>query len=431
MPKQRNIIFASGERFSYLESEGCLPDFWSTLFVTVELRSKLSQNTILSVLTSIRHLRLWEYVNERDLISELADGKFLTPIDIESLYEHFTLTRSEVERSLNIQKSNDVISMQIHHPHSLPALETVSTHQQKNRMSVAARFMVFVGKTMHRHSSHRANLYHELDEMAANMHAKAPKVRRSSGIQIDPNYRSAPPEIYDEVLRLVRVDSPQNPFRANVRLRNQVMFDILFETGARGGEILGLQIGDIDWAQRVLRIVRRHDDANDTRKHQPVAKTEEGQVYVSETLAGDLHQYIMKHRAQIAEARRHPYIFVNHRKGAGYGQPVGIVTFKTRIAKPASRRTPEIFNEITRHGFRHNFNYRLSKKIDEQNALTANDPSEKRISQKEEIQIRMRLNRWRSEKTAETYNLRHIKQKADRLMQSQLDEIAEIKGKSL
>nr|WP_281361040.1 site-specific integrase [Sulfitobacter maritimus] len=256
------------------------------------------------------------------------------------------------------------------------------------------------------------------------MKAKAPRVARNSGLQGDPNYRSAPPEVYSEAIRLVRVDNPDNPFRKNVRLRNQVMFDIMYETGARGGEVLGLRIEDVDWSRRVLKIIRRHDDVHDSRKHQPVVKTEEGEVYITETLARDLRRYIMEDRSQIQAARSHPYVFVNHRKGVGYGQPVGIATFKTRIAKPASNQTPEIFNEITRHGFRHNFNYRLSKKFDEHNARAAKDPSANQISQKEEMQIRMNLNRWRSERTSETYNLRHIKEKADRLMQVQLDEIS-------
>ena len=268
---QRNTILTSGERFSYLENEAGLPDYWTTLFVTVELRSKSAQNTVLSVLTVLRHLKSSELIHERDLISEFAAEKFLDPTDIDALYDHFTLKRSEVRRRQKIRQSNDVISMQVHHPHSLPVLETVNTHQQKHRMSVVARFLVFLGRTMHRGATNRLKLYTRLDKMAAVMKAKSPKVDRNSGLQGDPNYRSAPPEVYAEAIRLVRIDNPQNPFRENVRLRNQVMFDIMYETGARGGEVLGLQIGDIDWTRNVLKIVRRHDDVQDRRKHQPVA----------------------------------------------------------------------------------------------------------------------------------------------------------------
>ncbi|NIZ62985.1 site-specific integrase [Sedimentitalea sp. CY04] len=375
MLTQRNTIFSGGERFSYLEVECGLPDYWTTLFVTVELRPKLAQNTIHSILSSIRHLKLWEIVNSRDLISEFASQSFLTSADIASLNEHNTLKRSEVERLIKGTKSKDVISMQVHHPFAMSALDTISAHQQRQRMNVQARFLVFVGKTKLRHSSCRVQLYEQLDKMEAEMERNSPAASRSSGLQGDPNYRSSPPEVYDEVIRLVRVDNPRNPFRDNVRLRNQVMFDIMYETGARGGEILGFQIGDIDWTRRVMKIVRRHDDVLDSRKHQPVAKTEEGEVYITKALAQDLYQYIMKDRSQIEPARSHPYVFVNHRKGVGFGKPVGSATFKTRITKPTSTKAPQIFSEITRHGFRHNFNYRLSMKFDEHNARAAKDPS--------------------------------------------------------
>jgi len=157
-------------------------------------------------------------------------------------------------------------------------------------MSVAARYLVFVGKTMHRGTINRTELFARIDKMAALMKAKAPRGTRNSGLQGDLNFRSAPPEAYAEAIRLVRTDNPENPFRRSVRLRNQVMFDIMYETGARGGEVLGLQIQDIDWSRSVLKIIRRHDDVNDSRKHQPLAKTEEGEVYITETLAKDLRR---------------------------------------------------------------------------------------------------------------------------------------------
>ena len=45
---------------------------------------------------------------------------------------------------------------------------------------------------MHRNSINRVSLYRELDTMAASMKAKAPKVHRISGLQIDPNLSYSP-----------------------------------------------------------------------------------------------------------------------------------------------------------------------------------------------------------------------------------------------
>lgn len=256
MLRQRNSILSRGERFSYLVDERGLPDYWTTLFITVELRFRSTQNTILGILSALRQLELWPLINERNLILEFAAEKFLTSSDIDPLFDYLALKRSEVEKGWKIRQYSDVISLQVHHPQGFPMLDTVSTHTQKLRMSAASRFLVFVGKTMHRSSANRLAIYHKLDEMATAMRVKAPKVVRQSGLQNDPNFRSAPPEVYAQVLQLVRAENPLNPFRKNVRLRNQIMFDIMYETGVRGGEFLGLRIEDVDWTRQTLQIDR-------------------------------------------------------------------------------------------------------------------------------------------------------------------------------
>ena len=427
---QRDCIFDSGERFSFFADTDGVPEYWTTLFVTVNLRPRLTQNSIINVLKDLKHLMLWESTNSRNLIDEFRNKKFLDNDDIMSIHDHSTLKRSEVEKKNKISKSSDVIDMQIYHPFSVQPLETVQPHQQRQRLRNAADYLVFVGRTLHRKSHDRIALYREIDAMEEQIIKVAPRIQRSSGLQSDPDYRSAPPEVFDEVMKIVRVDSPDNPFRKNVRLRNQLMFDIMFETGLRGSEVLGLQIRDIDWSQQILKVVRRHDDVNDTRKRQPVAKTEEGEVFITKIIQTDLRKYIVKERARIAPARSHPYIFVNHRKGKTYGQPVSNQTFASRITKPKSKFAPEIFDEISRHGFRHNFNYRLSKRIDEYNKMAKQDRSKKPITQNEEIQIRKRVNRWRSDNSASQYNLRHIKEKSDQLMRAQLEEIDKILDKN-
>ena len=101
--------------------------------------------------------------------------------------------------------------------------------------------------------------------------------------------------------------------------------------------------------------------------------------------------------------------------------PISNSTFVNRVLKPAVAIHPELLEEITRHGFRHNFNYKLSKRIDEINKAAKENPKIKPINEKKEIQIRKELNGWSSDKTAETYNLRHIREEADRVMREDMD----------
>jgi len=126
-------------------------------------------------------------------------------------------------------------------------------------------------------------------------------------------------------------------------------------------------------------------------------------------------------RAKIAGANKSPFLFVTHKRGKYQGHPISDSSFRNRILRPATAANPELFDEICRHGFRHNFNYRLSQKIDAHNMRAKTDTSIKPIKEKEEIQIRMQLNGWSSEDTAQTYNLRHIQEMANKLQREDMD----------
>src|SRR5690606_11347629 len=236
----------------------------------------------------------------------------------------------------------------------------------------------------------------------------------------DPDFKAPAPEVFEALMNVVREGSEDNPYKnLGIRHRNALMFEILYHTGIRSGELLSLRVEDISFvgSDAKVYIRRRHDDPLDPRAHQPVVKTLERSIPIPSSLAERLRNYIMGVRAHIVGSTRHPFVFVTHHAAKNcQGRPISDSTFRNRILKPIVKANPELFEEITRHGFRHNFNYRLSKRIDEQNARAKSDPSIKPISEKEELQIRKYLNGWGSDHTAQIYNLRHIKETADVLL---------------
>ena len=64
----------------------------------------------------------------------------------------------------------------------------------------------------------------------------------------------------------------------------------------------------------------------------------------------------------------------------------------------------------------------MSQKIDVHNKAAKSDPGIQPINEKQEMQIRKELNGWTSDKSAETYNKRHIKEIADKLMREDMEE---------
>ena len=102
MYRLETILFSNGERFSLLVNEKTgIPDFYSTLWVTVELRNQSAVNTIRNKLGTIQWLMNWEKENNL-VISDLIHKEIiLTENQLESLIQHMRL---------NVKKQKNVIS---------------------------------------------------------------------------------------------------------------------------------------------------------------------------------------------------------------------------------------------------------------------------------------------------------------------------------
>ena len=92
MYRLETILFSNGERFSLLVNEKTgIPDFYSTLWVTVELRNQSAVNTIRNKLGTIQWLMNWEKENNL-VISDLIHKEILlTGNQLESLIQHMRL----------------------------------------------------------------------------------------------------------------------------------------------------------------------------------------------------------------------------------------------------------------------------------------------------------------------------------------------------
>lgn len=432
MRQLSQFVFTEGERYPLLVDDEGMPDFWITLYVTEILRPNLMPNSIENAIRDITHLNLWQMSNERDLIAEFCVGRFLSDIDIISIRDHCLLNTYSFRKWHESSRIKNVNRLSLSYPASTRHLSVVSKGHTANRLTHIATFLHFIARTMLRQRANFTAMTAEIDNMKERILAQKPKDIRKNGMGNDPNAKAPAPEVFEKLMRTVKEDSPDNPFRnPGIRKRNAVMFELLEAGGMRSGEILALEIGDVDYQSGTVSVVRRHDNPNDPRKKQPVAKTLERDIPIPLSLAQRLRDYVMDVRSKIPGANKGPFLFVTHKRGKYQGHPISDSSFRNRILGPATAANEELFDEICRHGFRHNFNYRLSKKIDAHNLLARTDPSIKVIKEKDEIQIRMHLNGWSSEDTAKTYNLRYIQEMANKLQREDMDDLSKhlVKGK--
>ena len=434
MASVQHLIFSDGERYPMFVDDEGMPHFWITLFISINVRPKATQNTISSYICDLRHFLLWEEVKGRDIISEFQKKQFLSDIDVIALRD-FCLLKTDAARKWHQRGiDNSVRRINDTYPSAPRTLSRVSGDHARTRYSRIIEYLVFLAKTLLRQRPDVEKIYADIDAMEKRLGKDKPQGSRRNN-HSNPNDKAPPPEIFDIFLDYVQYESPTCPYKSlKNKMRNSLIFNIMDQSGIRASEVLGLRIEDVDFHNNTLDIRRRHDDPVDTRRCQPVAKTLERKITVKPELIEAIHDYILDIRAPTKGARKHPFLFVTHHKGEFEGEPLTHSGFMKllkqavyKIAKSMdSYQKEELVNEIRRHGFRHNFNYRLSRKFDEHNERAKSDKTIKPYTEKQQNQIRMYLNGWSDEKTAEKYNRRFIIESANKIMRSDMEKQSSI-----
>lgn len=420
VPRLSIHVLSGGERVPMLHDERGLPLFYPTLFATVQLRNAgAAVNTIRNKLADIVVLLRWQQRHGRDLISEFAQGNFLSVADVVSLRDFAKLDmrdQSPVSEKADSGNGEGAYFLESRVAPSR-AESAVGGQQHYNRISTFADYLEFVSTvvTQHRNSP---QISQNIERMARTIRKHRPR-GLASALNEDIDLRSPPSELINRFMSVGAENSPENPFVSrDVRLRNAIIFGLLRHTGMRRGELLSLRLDQLDLGHEPRVWVRRNqDDIHDSRRYQPASKTKERLLPIPLSLAEQIQRYIMQVRVKIAPARRHPYLLVTHRKGATWGKPLTISALSSQIFA-RMRMVDPAFNHIHPHAFRHHFNYELSVSIDAQNSkaerATATDgPGLVRISEAREQDVRAFLNGHRNKASGAAYNRRHIRETSD------------------
>ena len=434
MYKLEILIFENGERYPILMDQDGMPHFHATLWNTVKLRSgDIAVNTIQNKLGALKWFFQWEQKNERNLYSEFQQGIFLNDKDIESIKEHLSLDISHTKISTKQSKRKKVIDIN-DSPKLLETVPSVGRNHKYNRMTVVADYLYFIAKLAVQHIND-TELTQSINSMYTRIKAARPK-GKGKNVQDKMDSIVIPDGLLDEFMAIAHFDHPKNPFmHITTRKRNHLMFLLLKELGIRRGELLSLELTHmmLTGPKQYIWVKRNHDDKYDPRKDQPVAKTKERMLRIKPETAALLDDYILNVRANIPNANKHPYLFVTHRKCPTQGQPITISTFDSIIV-PALKSVDKRFSIIHPHLLRHEWNLEFSNKIDANNQLADLDPKKyKHIGSDKEAKMRMHSLGHSSEKSADVYNKRHIREKANQLMldeQTELQrQLADAKGK--
>jgi len=203
------------------------------------------------------------------------------------------------------------------------------------------------------------------------------------------------------LLNLITPKSGNNPFSIDVQIRNQLIILLLYHLGLRAGELLALRISDFDFQKNTLLVARRHDNASDSRTYQPVVKTFDRRIPLSNQLIKLVSDYVLGLRCKIKTAKQHDYLFVVHQIGTFLGQPLSLKGL-AKIFQEIKNCSPNLLEHLTPHVLRHTANDRFSELMDKRGASPA-----------EEDKMRSYIMGWKEGSgTAATYTRRHIEKKS-------------------
>lgn len=134
----------------------------------------------------------------------------------------------------------------------------------------------------------------------------------------------------DETVALLMVPDPHAPRG----MRDQAILEVLYSTGLRVSELVGLDLDDVDWGQREARVLGKGG--------------KERIVIIGRPALRVLRAYVQQGRPQLVGERTTPALFLNHRGGRLSDRSV-----RTIVSDHA--RAAGIEKKVTPHTLRHTF----------------------------------------------------------------------------
>jgi len=390
----KSFVMESGERYCLLvDRDSGLPLYYPNLFVTTQVRNRsLSYSAMESALGGIAvFLRFMSERND-DIEARFRKHQFLEVHELDAIRD-FCQSKFRV-RTMDAD-SNGVFSL----AELREADERVSSQTEYVRLTVISHYVKWLAETLTGVSRDR-NLTVRIGQMAKGFEARRPPKRgRNNGLV----EKGLDEEQLKILFELFRPDSESNPFEnSSVRVRNRLMFLLLYHLGIRGGELLNIRVRDIDFNRNQLLIIRRADEKDDPRTDQPHVKTLDRRLPLKDTLVREIHDYIIHHRKMVVRPGQPDYLFVTHKSGPTRGQPISKSGYK-KVLSVVREISPVLYN-FTGHQLRHAWNEMFSNRMD-----AMDEPPTEEIQE----DVRSNLMGWRpGSGTAATYNKRFIKNKA-------------------
>jgi integrase len=340
----------------------------------------------------------------------MREGQFLTIPELNRLADaaQYRIDDHSYEDKDPCSNVIDIKRIGMRRKVAVKEVKAVNVATRASRLRYMADYLEFLatymGATLS--ASLRGSLALETDHALKAFRAQVPQVSKRAKLGAREGLSK---EDQDRLLEVLHPDSPDNPWeRGFVRQRNWLIVVLLLATGMRRGELLGLQIRDLDQRLPKLRILRRADAKEDSRRIQPNTKTSDREVELRPAIMRAVWNYINYQRKKIKNARKYAQLIV-----ADDGQPLSLKSIDKLFAQ-LREACPDLPVKLTSHVMRHTWNERFSEQAE---LMGLTDAVEEKARNEQQG--------WTdNSKSAATYTRRHASKKGREIslkLQEQLD----------
>jgi|SRR5579871_1303014 len=394
----RFITFSDGERYPVLLDNQKQPHWYATLYATTQLRNaSKAPNTIAVVLAAIRILYSWCFTRGQDLETRFSERNFLNEQELESIRSYTQIRTNESDKNKVINLSRKVEKKRAMFK---SCEERISSGTQYIRITYIADYLEWLALRLVERDARQVDAvtFETIKRMANGLRVLRPQKKMRSRERAR---KGLTEELQKTLLDVVQPGSTGNPFSQEFQIRNQLIVLLLYHLGLRAGELLSLRVSDFDFIKNTVLVARRHDNPGDNRTYQPVAKTMDRCIPISESLIKAVSNYVMGDRRRFSAAKRHEYLFVVHQPGPFAGQPISLKGL-AKVFQEIQAIDSDLFSHLTPHALRHTANDRFSALMDKRG-----------VSPAEEEKMRSYLMGWKEGSgSAGTYTRRHVERKA-------------------
>lgn len=309
-----------------VDAHDCIADPLASLYLTS--KEHLSHNTVLRQAHELRFFLLWCDTNKIDLYARIKSLDFITDLEVRAFVQHARSdARSPNVISLQKVPSDKYLDNALNQ--IVSRTSKVSTGCSNGRISRAIGYLSFCHNELNRHKLCAANS-DRLQRLLNLLSGSLEKVKGCSQVsraEILENTNDFGSVV--QAISLLQEDSGNSPFSHLTRDRNNLILELMLDTGIRRASIAKLKISHIQFEGQVPRIwiAKEVVDLDDPRSNKPEQKTQEHFCYPNPDVMKKLRAYIERDRPKLINKNSGEFVFLVEKNSRGTrGDPISLNT---------------------------------------------------------------------------------------------------------